>query len=109
MQSSMILSDREIRITPLPSLAAFSSTAREDREARSNTQTAFSTRHVLLPPKPKELDTATLTGRDQASLTTWHRLHSGSGLRRLMVGGRVLRSMATTHAKASTAAAAVSR
>src|SRR5262249_3846044 len=72
-------------------------------------QAARSTRQVLLPPKPKELETATRTAAGRASWATWQRLHSGSGSSRLMVGGRAPRRMAATQARASTAAAAVSR
>src|SRR5262245_47002460 len=70
---------------------------------------AVSTRQVLLPPNPNEFDTATRTGCGRASLGTWHNRHSGSGLSRLMVGGRAWRSSATRHASASAAAAAVSK
>src|SRR5260370_18766340 len=76
---------------------------------RAGAQAAVSTRQVLLPPKPKELDTATRTGCGRASLATWQRSHSGSGSWRLIVGGRARCSIATTQANASAAAAAVSR
>src|SRR5262249_25468850 len=48
---------------------------------------ARNTKQVLLPPKPKELDMATRTGRSWAWLAMWHKLQSGSGSFRLMVGG----------------------
>ncbi len=64
---------------------------------------------MLLPPKPKELETATRTVCSRAWLGTWQSLHSGSGSVRLIVGGRALRSMAARQASASTAAAAVRR
>ena len=45
---------------------------------------------VLLPPKPKELETATATGRCWAVFATWHRpAQSGSRFSRLIVGGMV--------------------
>ena len=72
-------------------------------------QTAFSTRQVLLPPKPNEFDAATRTFAGRASFATWQRSHSGSGSSKLIVGGSALRSIAATHANASTAAAAVNR
>src|SRR5690242_14424387 len=72
-------------------------------------QAAVNTRQVLLPPKPNELETAVLTGWGRASFGTWQRSHSGSMLCRLIVGGTVCLSMATMHASASTAAAAVNR
>src|SRR5262245_39807439 len=70
---------------------------------------AARTTQVLLPPKPKELDTATFTGCSLASWGTWQRLQSGSGWSRLMVGGTAWRSRVTMQASASRAAAAVSR
>src|SRR5262245_48951104 len=66
-----------------------------------------STSDVLLPPKPKELDTATVTGRGWAVFATWQRpVQSGSRSSRLIVGGTVCCSNAAMHAIASTAAAA---
>src|SRR5262249_18292895 len=57
-------------------------------EARGKIEGERSTTQVLLPPKPKELDTVTFTRAWRAWCGTWHRSHSGSGSSRLMVGGR---------------------
>src|SRR5262245_45432634 len=84
---------------------------RQARGIRLNREhhTVVSTRQVLLPPKPKELDSAVRTVCGRAWLATWHRRHSGSGFSRLIVGGTARRSMAARQATASAAAAAVSR
>src|SRR5205814_8336277 len=66
-------------------------------------------RLVLLPPEPNELENAKLTGCAIALCGTWHKLQSGSGASRLIVGGIIWRSIATRQATASTAAAALSR
>src|SRR5438128_1908203 len=50
-----------------------------------NHATLRKTTQVLLPPNPKELETAMLMGCSRAWLATWHSAQSGSGSSRLMV------------------------
>src|SRR2546426_2789636 len=79
------------------------------RAKQTDCQTAFNTKQVLLPPKPKAFDTATRTGCGRASLATWHKAHSGSGSSRLIVGGTARLWMAIRQTSASSADAAVNR
>src|SRR5690606_38254883 len=64
---------------------------------------------ALVPPKPKELDSATSIWRLRGLLGTRSIAVSRSGLSRLMVGGATLSRMASSEKIASAAPAAPSR
>src|SRR4051812_43209189 len=82
---------------------------REGSPAIPQFTTRLRINEALVPPKPKELDSATSICRSRALCGTRSILVSTDGLSRLMVGGAILSRMASTQKIASTAPAAPSR
>src|SRR5438067_1332569 len=77
--------------------------------ARSYHSNRWNATTALVPPNPKELETATLIGTSRAWFGTTSRSHSGSWLSMLMVGGTTPWRIASTLKAASTPPAAPSR